>query len=256
VALVTGAGRGIGAATVARLAAEGWAVVAVDIADDIPELPYAMATAAELDAVAAAGGDNVIAVRADVRDLTALCDAVAVAEERWGGLDAAVSCAGVMAGGEPHWQVAPAAEQVVIEVNLTGTLNLARAAVPALLRRPEPRQGRFIAIASTAATHGLELLSAYCASKAGVTGLVRALAAELRSSGVTANAISPGSTATKILEETRRLYNLTSVEDFSVHQVVGRLLQPSEIAAAVAFLAGPEGSAITGVDMPVSGGFA
>jgi NAD(P)-dependent dehydrogenase (short-subunit alcohol dehydrogenase family) len=86
----------------------------------------------------------------------------------------------------------------------------ARVGIPALLRRPEPRSGRFIADASAAATRRLPLLAAYCASKAGVTGLIRALAAELRGTGVTANAATPGSTATAILDESARRYSLES----------------------------------------------
>lgn len=255
VALVTGAGRGIGAATVAALARDGWAVVALDIAADIPELTYPMAASEELDAVVEAAGGNVVAVRADVRDVAALQDAVVLAEQRWGGLDAAVSCAGVIAGGRSQADVPIAIEQVVLDVNLTGTLNLARAAVPALLRRPEPRAGRFIAVASTAATYGLRTLAAYCAAKAGVTGLVRALAVELRDTGVTANAISPGSTATSILAESARIYDLASTEEFAAHQTIGRLLDPAEIAAMIAFVAGDAGASMTGADVPVNGGF-
>ena len=84
----------------------------------------------------------------------------------------------------------------MLDVNLGGVLTAARVGVPALLRRPEPREGRFIAVASTAATRGLPMLAAYCAAKAGVTGFVRALAVELGGTGVTANAVSPGSTRT------------------------------------------------------------
>ena len=137
---------------------------------------------------------------------------MAEAERRWGGLDAATAVAGVIAGGVPAWEVPPGQEQAVLDIDLGGVLNLARVAVPALLRRPEPRHGRFIAVASAAATRGLPKLAAYCAAKAGVAGFVRALATELRGTGVTANALSPGSTATAILDESARLYGLPSAE--------------------------------------------
>ena len=96
----------------------------------------------------------------------------------------------------------------MLDINLGGVLTAARVGVPALLRAPEPREGRFIAVASTAATRGLPMLAAYCAAKAGVVGFVRALAVELGGTGVTANAVSPGSTRTAILDETARLYEI------------------------------------------------
>ena len=83
------------------------------------------------------------------------------------------------------------------------------------------------------------MLAAYCAAKAGVLGFVRALAAELGDTGVTANAVSPGSTRTPILDESARLYGLESAEDFAAQQPLGRLLEPEEVAALIAWLAGP-----------------
>lgn len=251
VALVTGAARGIGAATVHALVAHGWSVVALDRAEDDPVLPYPLATRADLDALA---GPAVHPVVADVRDVAALEQAVAEAERRFGGLDAAIAAAGVMAGGVPQWQLSAEQEQTVLDVDLGGVLNLARAAVPALLRRPQPRSGRFLAVASAAATRGLPMLAAYCAAKAGVTGLVRALAVELAGTGVTATAVSPGSTRTAVLNETARLYGLESTEEFLAHQPLGRLLEPDEIAAMLVFLAGPGGAALTGAAVPVDGG--
>jgi SDR family mycofactocin-dependent oxidoreductase len=273
VALVTGAARGIGAATVAALAAGGWRVVAVDRCADDPDLPYPMGSRADLDrvvaaaqaaAVARAGASGpaggvearVIAAVADVRDPDALAAAVGVAEDRFGGLDAAIAAAGVIAGGVPAWQVPAGQEQAVLDIDLGGVLNVARVCVPALLRRLEPRHGRFLAVASAAATRGLPMLAAYCAAKAGVAGFVRALAAELGGSGITANAVSPGSTATPILDESARLYDLPGATAFAPQQPLGRLIDPAEVAAVLAFLAGPGASAMTGAVVPVDGGLA
>jgi SDR family mycofactocin-dependent oxidoreductase len=257
VALVTGAARGIGAATVSQLAAAGWTVLALDAVTDDPTLPYRLGTPAELAAVAAAApAGRVHTYQADVRDLTALTDAVTYVETTFGGLDAAIACAGVIAGGRPQWEVPFEQERTVLDVNLGGVLALARAAVPALLRRPAPRSGRFLAVASAAAGRGLPLLAAYCAAKAGVTGLIRALAVELGDTGVTANAVSPGSTQTPILAESARLYDLPDAEAFAAQQPQGRLLQPAEIAAVLSFLAGPGSSGITGAVVPVDGGLA
>jgi SDR family mycofactocin-dependent oxidoreductase len=262
VALVTGAARGIGAATVHALAEQGWSVLAIDVAANDPALPYPMGTPEELAQVVADANrharatDRVRPFHADVRDLPAVEAAVTEAEFHWGGLDAAIAAAGLIAGGVPQWQVPIAQERAVLDVDLGGVLNLARAAVPAMLRRPESRTGRFIAVASTAATQGLPMLAAYCAAKAGVTGLIRALGAELGATGVTANAVSPGSTATPILDESARLYGLEDAQDFAAQQPIQRLLDPAEIAAVVAFLAGPASSGMTGAIVPVDGGLA
>jgi SDR family mycofactocin-dependent oxidoreductase len=262
VALVTGAARGIGAATVRGLAARGWAVLATDLCADDPAVPYRLGSREELDRVvaeaAARAGDPgaVQALAADVRDGEQLGAAVEAAEQRWGGLDAAVAVAGVIGGGVPLWDVPGDQERAVIDIDLGGVLGLARAAVPALLRRGEPRSGRFLAVASAAATRGLPMLAAYCAAKAGVAGVIRALAAELGGTGVTANAVSPGSTDTAILAETARLYHLPGAPSFAAQQPVRRLLAPEEIAAALIWLAGEESSAITGAVIPVDGGLA
>ena len=184
-----------------------------------------------------------------MRDPDALAAAVRLAEERWGGLDAAVAAAGVIAGGVPAWQVPPGQEQAVLDIDLGGVLNLARVAVPAMLRRPEPRRGRFVAVASAAATRGLPMLAAYCAAKAGVAGFVRALAAELGGTGVTANAVSPGSTRPP---SWTRAPGSTAARGQGLRRpaAAGRLLSPAEVAAVIAFLAGDGASAMTGPSSP------
>jgi SDR family mycofactocin-dependent oxidoreductase len=254
VAIVTGAARGIGAATVAALAASGYEVLAADACADSPGVPYGLGTRAELEDVAAHAGPDTTAVVADATDLEAMTALVAKAEREHGGLDVIVAAAGVIAGGTPQWQLPREQEQAVLDVCLNGVLVASRAAIPALLRRPEPRSGRFLAVASAAAARGLPMLAAYCAAKAGVVGLVRALAVELRGSGVTANAVSPGSTRTATLHETARLYGMASADEFAGQHPIERLLEPSEVAEALRFLAGPGAGGITGAVLPVDGG--
>ena len=134
-------------------------------------------------------------------------------------------------------------------------MTAARVGIPALLRRPEPRDGRFLAVASAAATRGLPMLAAYCAAKAGVAGFIRALAVELGDSGITANAVSPGSTRTPILEESARLYGIEA-EAFAAQQPLGRLIEPEEVAALLVWLAGPQSRGATGGIYPLDGGLA
>lgn len=100
------------------------------------------------------------------------------------------------------------------------------------------------------------MLAAYCAAKAGVAGLVRALGSELGGTGVTANAVSPGSADTPILAESARLYSLPDTTSFARQQPLGRLLDPVEVAAVLGFLAGPKSSGMTGAVVPVDGGLA
>ena len=259
VAIVTGAGRGIGAATVAALTAEGWSVVAVDRAAPDRRLRYAMASERDLDAVVAvaaerAGRDDVArAVVADAADPEALA-AVVEGAEAWGDLDAFVANAGVIAGGLPAWELPAEEQRALFEVNLEAVMLAARLVVPSLLGRPRPRAGRFVAVTSSGATRGMSGLAAYAASKAGVEAFIRGLAADLHGSGVTANSVAPGSTDTPLLAESARLFDLPSPRDFAPRQPLERLLEPAEVAATVAFLLGPGGAAITGATLPVDGG--
>lgn len=255
VAVVTGAGRGIGAAVVARLVADGTHVLAVDGCADDPAVGYRLATKEELTAVESAGGGRVHAVVADVRDLNALTSAVEEAERRFGRIDVAVAAAGVIAGGAPVWQTTPEEYDVLLDVNLRGVWNLACAAVPAMLRQPVPRSGRFVAVTSAAAHRGLWHLGVYGAAKHAAVGLVRGLAADLRGTGVGAVAVSPGATQTAMLDATARLYGLEDPERLADGHLLGRVLAPDEVAAAVAWAASPDAVGITGSVIHADGGF-
>lgn len=254
VAVVTGAARGIGAAVVRRLATTGWSVVAVDRCADDPAVDYPLARPDELTSLSEQGSE-VQTLIADVREPEALAGACDLAVRRYGRLDAAVAGAAVILGGEPVWELSQQRWRALVDIDVTGVLNLARAAVPRLLEAPEPRQGRFVALASAAAHQGLWRLGGYCAAKHAVVGLVRGLACDLQGTGVTAVAVSPGSTRTDMLRATAELYGLDDTESLGAHQLVRRLLTPDEVAAAVAWLCSPESAAVTGSVVHADGGF-
>jgi SDR family mycofactocin-dependent oxidoreductase len=254
VAVVTGAARGIGAATVDRLVSTGWQVVAVDLCADDPSLDYPLAARSDLDALGARHGSLVHTMVGDVRSQSDMRSAVETAVDGFGGLDAAVAVAGVMSGGPPLWEIGDAQWNVQFDVNVHGVRHLAAAAVPVLLQSPAPRQGRVVAVASAAGLLGLPRLSGYSASKHAVIGLIKALAADLAGTGITANAVCPGSTRTPILDASAAVYGLSSPEEFAHQQLLERLLEPDEPAALIAWLCAPEASGVTGAALSVDGG--
>jgi len=224
VAVVTGAAGAIGAAVAARLDADGFAIARTDLDDE--RFPC------------------------DVRDedaVLALRDAV---EQQLGSPWLLVNVAGVFF--EHDVPDLPVEDyDRIVDVNLKGTFLTCKTFLPAMI---EAGSGCIVNIASTAGIRGGHIRAAYCAAKAGVVALVRAMAVELRGSGVTANTVSPGSTGTPILDESARLYGLTSAEAFGLQQPLERLLRPDEVAAMLLWLAGPASSAVTGGDFPVDGG--
>jgi SDR family mycofactocin-dependent oxidoreductase len=255
VALVTGAARGIGAATVQRLVAADIHVVAFDWCLGESEITrYPQATRADLDRLAETlPAGRVIPVVGDVRDLGALRGAVDLALERWGRLDVAVAAAAVIAGGDPLWD--EGSLDLLWEVDVKGVWNTAVSTVPVMLNGPDPAGCRFVAIASAAGDHGLHRLAAYTTAKHAVVGLVRGLAADLIGSGVTAVAVSPGSTETSMLAATADLYGV-SMTELVRHQLLQRALSPDEVSATVAFACSSEGAALNGSVVNVDGGFA
>ena len=254
VAVVTGAARGIGAATVDALVNEGYRVVAVDRCRDIPEVPYAMASPADLDAVVARHGDSVLGLVGDVRSAADMRLAVETATRHFGRLDAVVACAGVIAGGGALWEVNDTAWDAVWSVNVLGTRRLIEAAAPTLIANGLGAHARVVAVASAAGSLGLLHLAAYCAAKHAVVGLIRGVAMDLAPYGVTANAVSPGSTRTAILDASAAVYGLEDTQAFAAQQPLGRLIDPSEVAAAIAWLCSPASSAMTGAVLAVDGG--
>ena len=256
-AVVTGAARGMGAATAERLAADGFDLVLIDApAPDLATaVGYELGTAEQLLATAErcrSHGGQVLVSPGDVRDENSVQAAVDLVPV--GRLQVAVAVAGIIGADKPVWAFTHDELAIDLAVNFHGVANLARAAVPRLLHAPTG-SGRFVAVVSTAGETGLPRLAGYVSSKHAALGYIRSLAADLGPIGVTANAILPGSTRTALLERSATIYGLSSAEDFASHQRLGRLVEPAEIAAAVSWLCGPGATAVTGAAIRVDGGF-
>ena len=254
VALVTGAARGIGAATVRGLVAASVRVVALDwcVGKD-SAAGYPQAAKADLDTLVASLPDGwVDPIVGDVRDPAALAAAVGAATRRWGRLDIAVAAAAVIAGGRPLWE--DDSLDLLWQIDVAGVWNTAAAAVPVMLAGPDPSGCRFVALASAAGSRGLFHLAAYNAAKHAVVGLVKGLAADLAGTGVTACAVSPGSTDTAMLAATADLYAVTP-DDLAGHQLLRRPLTPDEVAATVVHACSRAGAVLNGSDVAADGGF-
>jgi NAD(P)-dependent dehydrogenase (short-subunit alcohol dehydrogenase family) len=232
VVLVTGAASGIGAACVQRLRADGATVVATDLA----------------------GTDEVV----DVTNEEAVAACVASTAARHGRLDGVVNCAGVAGGGPAH-MVGAADWAKVIAVNLTGTFHVAKHAVAQMLTQDRDGAGERGSIVTLASIEGLEGTaggSAYNASKGGVVLLTKNLAIDYGRKGIRINAICPGFIETPM---TDGIFGLPGMEGpraaIAEEHKLGRLGQPSEIAAVAAFLLSSDASFVSGQAIAVDGGY-
>jgi NAD(P)-dependent dehydrogenase (short-subunit alcohol dehydrogenase family) len=239
VVIVTGAGQGIGRAIAERFAAEGAAVAVADLVAD---------TAIDVAGSIEAGGGRAIAVRADVTDPVDAEQLAAETLRQLGSIDVLVNNAGILRSTRAK-DVTLEEWRSVIDANLTGAFLCARAAYPSL--RASGR-GRIVNVASMAgrATSTLGGVH-YTTAKAGVLGLTRHLAREWARDRIIVNAISPGIVDTPMvrgsIDEARMAQVLASIP-------LGRLAEPAEIAALIAFLASDEAAYITGANVDIHGG--
>jgi len=243
VVLVSGAGGGIGAATVRRFVAGGWHVAAADL------------DAAALDRLES---EAVVArLRGDIRSADACRALVERAVSCTGRLDALVNAAGVWREG-PVDECSEADFDAVIDVNLKGTFFMCSAAVPHL----KVTQGAIVNVSSDAGHQGNLGAAAYCASKGGVTIFTKALALELAPHGVRANVVSPGDVDTPMLRFQAESYGggdpqayLTGLLDKYPQGARARFIRPEEIAELVFYLCSPAAAAITGADLAIDQGY-
>jgi NAD(P)-dependent dehydrogenase (short-subunit alcohol dehydrogenase family) len=243
-ALVTGGSRGIGRAVAAALAQAG-ATVTV--------LGRDQAALAQAVAKGVASGFVV----ADVTDAAAVGAAIACAAAQHGPVDILVANAGG-AESAPFAKADPEQFRRMFELNVMGSVHPIRAVLAGMTAR---RFGRIVAIASTAGLKGYAYVSAYCTAKHAVVGLVRALALETATTGVTINAVCPGYTDTDMVRESAARISAKTgrpaeeaVAAMVRNNPLGRLISPEEVAGAVLFLCSPEAAAVTGNTLAIAGG--
>jgi meso-butanediol dehydrogenase / (S,S)-butanediol dehydrogenase / diacetyl reductase len=242
--LVTGAGSGIGAAVAERAARDGWRLTLAGRRRD------------RLDEVAAHCADRADVHVADVTDPEAVAELVAATVRRRGRLDCVVANAGVMTAGTVL-ETEPADWDRTIATNLTAAYHLARAALPALL----DARGSLVAVASIAALRAPSGSAAYAVSKAGLVMLAQTVARDFGGRGVRANVVCPGWVRTEMADEEMAAFGTpygldrdASYDEITRLVPQGRPAQADEVAAAVAWLAGPEASYVNGACLVVDGG--
>jgi len=238
VAIVTGGGKGIGAAISARLAKDGFAVAVLDIDEDAAE-----AMAKELPRASA----HV----ADVSDYESVRQAVDAIMERWGNVHALVNNAG-WDKVQPFLENDPELWPKLLGINLRGPINLAHVVLPNMVSQGS---GRVVNLASDAGRVGSSGEVVYSACKGGVIALTKALAREMARHGITANCVCPGPTDTPLLAEIRSEERGDRIiEAIARATPLGRLAQPEDVAGAVAYFLSPDAEFVTGQVLSVSGG--
>jgi SDR family mycofactocin-dependent oxidoreductase len=261
VALITGAARGQGRAHAVRLASEGADIIGVDICAPIASVPYPLATPDDLAATVKLvedTGARIVARESDVRDRASLSEAVAAGVDELGRLDIVVANAGIapMQSGDDGWRD-------VIDVNLTGVYNTIKAAIPALIKQGSG--GSTVLISSAAGLAGVGSPDAgsvgYAAAKHGVVGLMRVYANLLAKQNIRVNSLHPTGVETPMIDNdfTRGWLAKMAAESDSPGSMGNALpvevLQPEDIANAVAWLVSDQARYITGVTLPVDAGF-
>jgi 2-hydroxycyclohexanecarboxyl-CoA dehydrogenase len=242
VAVVTGGGRGIGRATVSRLAADGFAVAVWD---------QDASAAAEAAGLVEREGGSACAISCDISDMAAVERAASETKRALGLPWALVNNAGIDRPGL-FLESQPEDWRRIIDVNLLGSLHVTKCLLGGMVTQGE---GRVVCISSDAGRVGSTGEAVYAASKAGLLGFVKALAREVARKGICVNAVCPGPTEAGLLDVLRAAPRGEKIVEGMIRAVpLGRAARPEEIAAAIAFFLSPDSAYITGQTLSVSGG--
>jgi 3-oxoacyl-[acyl-carrier protein] reductase len=248
VALITGAGRGIGLAIARRLASDGVAVCIADL-----DLEPAQAAASLIESE----GGQALALAGDVARLEACVGWAEAAVERFGNLHILVNNAGLTRDAMVH-RMSDEQWQLVQDVVLGGAFNTVRAVAPWFRDRERRAPRRIVNVASVSGIYGSPGNVNYSAAKAGVIGLTRTIAAEWARFGVTVNAVAPGFITTRMTAARtgeRELGMPPDVRDAIIARIpVGRAGEPEDVAAAVAYFCSPDAGFVTGQVLEIHGG--
>ena len=242
VAVVTGAGSGMGLAIGRRLAGNGSRVGLLDL--------DAGAVERLADAIRAGGGEA-LGLGVDVSDRAAVDAALGKVRSTFGPVEIMVTSAGIDEF-QPFTEITIEAWDRMLAVNLTGTFHCLQAAVPDMLAA---KWGRIVTISSSSAQSGAARMTHYVASKGGVVGLTKALALELAPHGITVNTIPPGFIDTEMARRAEARGDLPSIDAVAQRTPVRRAGTPDDIAAACAFLCSEDAAQITGTTISVDGGW-
>jgi (+)-trans-carveol dehydrogenase len=266
VAFITGAARGQGRAHAVRLAAEGADIIAVDICAPIDTVLYPLATEADLKEtirLVEGLGRKIVATQADVRDFSALESAVNAGVEELGRLDIVVANAGIT-GATPADALPLQDWQDMIDVNLTGVFHATKASIPHI--RAGGRGGAIVLTSSALGIRAMPNLPHYVAAKAGVIGLMRALALELAADRIRVNTVNP-SIADTLMVQNDAMYKLfvphienpTREQAAEVFATMNPMPTPwvdaEDVTNAVLFLVSDEARFVTGLEFKIDAGF-
>lgn len=255
VAFVTGAARGQGRAEAVKFANEGANIIAIDVCAEFASTPYPGSTREDLDETVRLvedAGAKIVASVVDTRDFDGLAKALKEGTDTFGRLDIVIANAGICSG-RMSWEISAEDWQETIDVNLTGTFNTAKAAIPYLIEQGEG--GAMVFTSSVSGLKGTPFTGHYTATKFGITGLAKTMANELGEHRIRVNTVHPAGVETgmDMSDDMMPLFDkyASTLAPIYMNTLPFAISQPGEIADVVAWICSDEAKYMTGVQVPI-----